>query len=191
MATTAEPDEITLTSLCDEVLARLPHGTKDEWASELLDLARRHRLDHELDTVLTHALSRRVSAHAARRAEAHRRAVEASRVIELGVTHDGAPLAGSHTPPRLLTRTLSVRTDDHRSQLTLWDAATPQQFVDAVHREARIIVGRTEQNAVRLGLARAIERDESLKALATVRDVCQALGIDPDTLGLDDLGATA
>jgi hypothetical protein len=182
-------DGPTLRELADQLIDADPHGGRDAWGPALLDLARRRGLDAELDRALAVHLGRYVHDVQVQRLKAAKRAALAARG-ELGVTHDGKPFL---VPParRRPTETLSVRDESGHSQPELWERVTPQQFLDATRRQGKVVTGLVEQQAVREGIAAALESDPELLALPTVGDACLRLGIDPDTLGLDDLGIGA
>jgi hypothetical protein len=92
------------------------------------------------------------------------------------VTHDGRAMD--------MTPTITVK-----NQLRLWTEVSPKEWVDAVLREDRVSRGRARMNAVRMEIAKLVDGDERLLALDTMGDVCEALGLDPTNVNLDDLAS--
>jgi hypothetical protein len=86
--------------------------------------------------------------------------------------------------------TISIRNAEGGSQGVLWIYASPAQFIDAVRREQAIVDGRNASNRLRWEIVRMLEQDDHLRELATLKDVCVELGIDPDTLDLEALEAS-
>lgn len=170
--------DLTLSDLADQVLMANYNGTKRDWGQELLDLVRAHDEQHLMTAVhekTVTALGNVVNS----RKTSRETAAKNERLASRAVAYTGRPL----------NPTISVRTESGARQGVLWIYATPRQYIDAVIREQKVIDGRNDANAVRLQLVELMQQDDHLQDLATLKDVCDELGIDPDTLGLDDLDA--
>jgi hypothetical protein len=166
-------------SIAEQVLGMHPDADKNTWGRAFLELADEHDMPdledwREAQVVL--AASRLVTRVKAAR-ERRRRD---ERLLSRGV---------AVTTGRPITPSISVRTEDGARQTVLWVEATPRQFVDAVLREQAVVDGRAESNAIRMQLAELLQGDKKLMSLPALREVCAELEIDPDTLGLDELGA--
>lgn len=173
--------DLTLADLADQVLSANSDGTKYEWGSELLDLVHAHDepgLDAEVRGKTVVALGNLVNG----RKSAQEKAAQQQRVKSLPIDYNGRPLASP---------TISVRGETGARQGVLWINATPQQYIEAVIREQRVVDGRNNANAIRLQLVEVMQRDEHLLTLSTLKDVCEELDINPDTLGLEDLEAAS
>lgn len=176
--------DLTLADLAEQVLLANYTGTKDQWGEELLQLVDAHDarcLAEEVRRKTVAALGNQVSQVKSRR----ERTAQNERLMARAVSADGRPMGKPLSP------TLSVRTESGARQSTLWIFATPRQYIDAVLREQKVIDGRNDSNAIRLHLVDLIQEDEHLQDLPTLKDVCDELGINPDTLGLEDLEADA
>lgn len=170
-------DDVTLLDLAQQVLTWAPNGTKQEWGAELLRLVHAHQsesLDREVENKLIAALGTYASGLKASR----ERSEQAQRMLDRGIAYNG----------RLVTPTIAVR-GDIGSQQVLWTEATPRQFIDAVLREQKVIDGRNDSNRMRRQLVELLLQDERLLDLDSLGAVCTELGIDPDTLALEELPA--
>lgn len=172
-------DDLTLYDLANQALDAGYDCTKQEWGEELLRLADLHSesvaIQQELRDKHVATLGKYVSdVKAQREKRAH-----AKRLMNRAVSYSG----------RVMTPTISIRNADGVTQGVLWIDATPRQFIEAVRREQAIVDGRNDSNRVRWNLARACLDDEHLLDLPTLKDVCAEMGVDPDTLGLSELGA--
>lgn len=172
----------TLGDFAAIVLDDMPDATKDECGAALArlvgDLYGAERWQHEAHARYIRSLGAVVSALSARTKDAEKRE-RLALATENGIAYNGRPI----------TETLSVRRDDGSRQLVLWTQATPSQFVEAVLREEAVAAGRVRSNRVRMQLASIIADDEHLMALPTLAAVCEREGINPDSLGLDELSA--
>ncbi len=173
-------DDLTLYDLANQVLDWGNDCTKHEWGEELLRLAQLHpdaiSVQQELNDKIVAGLGKYVSdIKASRERKAH-----AARLMNRAVSYSG----------RVMTPTISIRDETGATQGVLWIHATPAQFIDAVLREQAVVDGRNRSNRLRLHLVKRMQADESLRELAMLKDVCDAEGIDPDTLGLDELEAS-
>lgn len=177
------PEDVTLQTLAEQVLSDNPKGTKDEWARALQSLVGpidgSERWQAEAFAKYLSALGQYVASRAA--AIARAAAAEARDATENAVSYSGRPM----------TQTMSIRHEDGSTQLVLWINASPAKYVEAVFREQAVSTGRVNSNKVRMQLARILLDDESLMALPTLADVCAVQGIDPDSLGLDELDESA
>jgi len=171
--------EMTPADIAEQVLGELPQASITAWGKEFLRLAEVHDQPgiSEFVTAKTiAALGNYIKGVKAQQETARRNA----RLMARGVaTSTGRPI----------TPTLSVRAQDGSRQQCLWYEATPAQFLEAVLLEDQIVAGRLASNRVRLSVVEAMQNDASLMDLPTLVDVCEALGIDPDTLGLEELPA--
>lgn len=162
-----------LVELADEVLDDMPNATKYEWGQELSKRARSENLYAEINDRLNTSMGALVTSRKSTRESA---AMDA-RAPKVG--YDGS----------LLSPVISVANPDGGRQLTLWVNATPDQYVNAVTREQNVVDGRNRSNKVRLQLVERMIADPTLMELPHLKDVCVALRIDPDTLGLAELTA--
>ncbi|MDH2424856.1 hypothetical protein [Sphaerisporangium sp. TRM90804] len=163
--------------IAEMVLGLHPGADKAIWGAEFIKLAAEHddpEINAWIDSRLEAALGSYVNTVRTRR-EAQRRN---ERLIARGV---------SVTSGRLISPSMSVRRSDGARQGVLWVEATPAQFVEAVFREAAVVDGRAESNAIRMQLAALLKSDKQLMKLPTLADVCAELRLDPDTLALDTL----
>lgn len=165
-------------AIAEQVLGLHPKGTKLEWGKAFMALADDNFCDDPdlqdwLESREYSSLGKYVSDVRASK----EKAAQNERLMSRGV----AVASGRPVNPSLSIRHEGV------TQLTAWTEATPEQFIEAVLREQRVVDGRSDANAVRLGLVELMKDDEHLLSLPTLADVCAELGIDPDTLGLDDL----
>lgn len=169
--------DLTLTDLAEQVLDSDPAGSKHAWGEETLRLVELHQnamVDAEVRVLIVTALGRRVAGIKGQR----ERVAMNNRLVDRGVSYTGRPI----------TPTLSIRDTNGARQYVLWTEASPQQFIEAVLREQVTIDGRNDSNAVRLQVVEMVQADKHLMGLPTLRAVCDELGVDPDTLGLEDLG---
>lgn len=164
-------------AIAEQVAAMDPKGTKSAWGKAFLTLAAEHGMDDLADWQAAQLIAASGTYVAKVRAAEERRR-QAERLLTLGLSTAGG---------RPITPTLSVRAEGGGRQGVLWYEATPLQFIEAVMREQAVVDGRAESNAVRMRLAVQIRESEALMALPTLADVCAALGLDPDTLGLEGL----
>jgi hypothetical protein len=169
-------DDLTLTDLADQVMHWSYNGKKPEWGEELLRLANLHGLEEEVRDKTVATLGKFVSDHKAKWDAGQKKERWRKRGVILGVTHSGRPI----------TETLSVRGDDGKRQLPLWTQCSPRQYMEAVSREQRIVTGRDASNAIRWEIVNAMQAEPALLDLPTMLDVCKALGIDPDLVGLEE-----
>lgn len=168
--------DLNLSDLADQVLIANYNGTKHDWGRELLELVEAHDEAHLTDAV--HEKTIAALGNVVNQRKTHREtAAKNERLASRAVTYTGRPL----------NPTISVRTESGARQGVLWIYATPRQYIDAVIREQKVIDGRNDANAVRLQLVEVMNQDGHLQDLPTLKDVCDELGIDPDTLGLEDL----
>lgn len=169
-------DDIQPIDLAEQVLSANYLGTQAQWGRELRLLLDAHDEPHLLDWQrerLESSLANYVKQHKTRLE--HIRQQE--RALAIGITPNG----------RLINPTISVRNEAGGRQTLLWVEATPSQFIEAVLCEQSVIDGRNQSNRLRLHVVELLQQDESLMALPTLGAVCGAVGIDPDSLGLDDL----
>lgn len=169
--------DLTLSDLADQVLSANRNGSKHEWGSDLLALTQAHdepEIDDEVRGKTIAALGNVVNG----RKSAQEKQAQRDRLANLAISYDGRPL---------LNPTLSVRAPSGARQGKLWIDATPQEYIEAVIREQRVVDGRNNANAIRLQLVEVMQRDEHLMTLPTLKDVCAELNINPDALGLEDL----
>ena len=166
-------------AIADQVLGLLPTGSKVDWANKFMDIADEQddpAINAWLEQRLIVAIGDYINGRKALAAK-HR---QNQRLIDLGISVvNGRPISPH----------LSVRGDDGTRQGVLWIEATPQQFVDAVFREQAVVDGRAAANAVRMQLAGLIQSTPDLMVLPSLREVCDELKLDPDTLGLEELAA--
>jgi hypothetical protein len=168
--------DLNLYSLAEQVLRANPKATKYEWGVELRQLVQFHD-DRSVNAEVEEKTLTVLGQYVAGIKTNIEKQAQAERHIDRAVSYSG----------RLMTPTLSVRTD-LGSQTMLWTEASPQQFMEAVLREQAIIDGRRDSNRVRLSVFEMLKEDDQLSELPTLGDVCKQLHIDPDTLGLDELG---
>lgn len=171
--------DLTAHDLAEQVIAWDTTASKEQWGKEMLRLVEAHdtKALHEFVTARTvQALGSYVSS--VKGAQEKRRQYE--RQLKRGVS------AASGRPVK---PTMSIRNEDGSTTHMLWIEASPQQYVDAVLRESRVIGGRAASNEVRLQVVEAIQGDEALAEMDTLAQVCRELGIDPDTLALGELDA--
>lgn len=166
-----------LESIADQVLDLHPDHSKDEWGRAFLDIA----ADHDPEAFEQWARAK-LTASASRYVSDRKRAREAKRQAERLITRGVAVATG-----RPISPTMSIVADDGSRQQVLWVEASPTQFINAVMREQAIVNGRADSNATRLQVVEYLRSDDNLMSLPTLRDVCAALEIDPDALGLDEL----
>lgn len=163
-------------AIAEQVLAMHPKGGHAQWGHAYIDLVDELDADEVrpwMDERQAKDLGRYVGQVEAEREKRRRNERLMARGVAVGT---GRPI----------TPTLSVRTP-RGTRLMLWTEASPAQFVEAVLREQNVTEGRLAANAVRLTLVQAIKGDDELMALPTLADVCERLGVDPDSLGLTDL----
>lgn len=165
-------EEITPADLADQVLDAMPNGSKLEWGDELRALANVNHMDDFIDRKLTEGLGQFVSSRKAALA----RKDQAAKALAIGYN-------GSALSPVLSVRSNGATT------LALWVDVSPKQYVEAVLREQNVVEGRNRSNQIRLQLATQMIADDILMGLSTLREVCTAIGVDPDALGLDELSA--
>jgi hypothetical protein len=174
----------TLHELAEKVLADRPEDTIEQWGRALRSAVRKHperaKLNREVEGRLIATLGqyvKAVKADAEAKAQRERRLEQSKKTPK--ITYKG----------KVLAPTLSVRKPDGGRQLVLWVDVSPAVFVEAVNAQQNRIDGMNAANAVRIEVATKIRESEPLRSLATLREVCDQLGIDPDTLGLEELGA--
>lgn len=170
-------DAPSLADLAADVLALEPHSTKAQWGRMLDDLAAQ-TADEDVQAEVEAKKVIALGAYVAGVKSAQEKSRQAQRLLDRGISFSGRPM----------TPMLSIRTDEGAHQLTLWLEATPSQYIDAVLREQKVIDGRGDSNRVRLHIVDMLQEDESLMELACLRDVCDQLSVDPDTLLLEELG---
>lgn len=164
---------LTPTDLAEQVVASLPNGTLTEWGAELINLARFHGMDFWLDQRLTQSCG----AFAKNTYQQLEQRRQAERLVARGVTYSGKPMSS----------TISIKNDDGSRQTVLWIDASPAAFIEAVLTEQAVIRGRQDANSLRFQVVEMLQDDPTLRELPTLGAVCEACGIDPDTLGLDEL----
>lgn len=170
---------LTAHDLAEQVIRWDTNASKEQWGKEMLRLVEAYDTEglHEfVNTRTVQALGAYVSS--VKGAQERQRQYE--RQLQRGVS------AASGRPVK---PTMSIRKDDGSTTHMLWIEASPQQYVDAVLRESRVIGGRAASNEIRLQVVEAIQADEELASLATLAQVCRKLGVDPDTLALGELGS--
>lgn len=165
----------TLYDLAEKVIASDPTATKAEWGKSLLALTEGASGDlaAEVHSKLLGALGHYVSG--IKSAQEKRR--QKQRLMDMGIAYNG----------RLINPMLSITTEDGDPQYALWLEATPRQFIDAVLKEQNVVDGRNTSNQVRMQVVKMLQEDESLMDMASLRDVCDQLGVDTDTLALEEL----
>lgn len=164
-------------AIAEQVIGLHPHGSKREWGRAFLALAEDFADDPELAAWLRAREEASLGRYCADIQQHRQRVAQNERLMTRGV----AVATGRPINPSLSIRNEGV------AQLMHWIEATPEQFIEAVLREQRVVDGRRDANAVRLALVELMKDDERLMKLPTLADVCAELGIDPDTLGLGDL----
>ncbi len=164
-------------AIAEQVIGLDPDGNKTTWGKAFLELAEQYGMSDFGDWKNAQLISI-CGTQVGRVKTAIERKQKNARLLERGV----AVGTGLNVNP-----TISVRTKDGARQLMLWTKATPAQFLAAVFREQAIVDGRAESNAIRMQLAERLRKDELLMELPTLGDVCAALEIDADILGLDEL----
>lgn len=171
--------DLTARDLAEQVIAWDAHASKSEWGEEMLRLIHEHDVDslHEFVHAQTvHSLGAYVSSVKA--------GMEKKRQYERQLKRGVSTATGRPVKP-----TMSIRQDDGSTTHMLWIEASPQQYVEAVLREARVVAGRAASNEIRMQVVEAIQGDENLADLPTLADVCRELAIDPDTLELAELAS--
>lgn len=165
---------MSLADLASDVLAWDRRASKHEWGLDLL--ARVEDADDDaLNEEVREKLIGKLGDYVAGVKAAAEKARQAERMLAVG--YNGRPI----------TPTVSVRNEDGSTQTMLWIDASPAQFMDAVLREQSVVDGRLRSNIVRLKVVDMLRQDDCLMDLPTLQDVCNALGVNPDTLGLDEL----
>lgn len=170
---------MSLVDLAADVLLWDPKGSKHDWGVDLLRRVEAAE-DDERDTLnaeVREKMIAKLGEYVSGVKASSEKARQAERMLAVG--YNGRPI----------TPTVSVRNIDGSTQSMLWVDATPAQFLEAVLREQSVIDGRRDSNIVRLKVVDMLRQDESLMDLPSLRDVCTVLNVDPDTLGLEELGA--
>lgn len=170
-------DDLSPNDLAEQVIRMLPRGNLAEWGAEMVKLARFHKFDGWLDDRLAASCANYVKSV---KTSMDQRA-QSERLMARGVAYNG----------RAVSPTISIAGKDGGRQTVLWVEASPQAFMEAVLAEQSVIDGRNQSNRVRFQLVALMQEDPALADLPTLGDVCRACGIDPDTLGLGDLGEAA
>jgi hypothetical protein len=165
---------ITPHDLAEQVVTANPTGTKDEWSQDFLALVPAHGLEWFVKQQTANAIGQYVSNVEANR----RKRRQKEEALRRGIS------VATHSP------VISVRGAEGR-QLMLWIDASPAQYLEAVLTEQAVVDGRGRANVVRLRLAQRMQAEPELLALATLGEVCKAIGVDPDVLGLDELSLPA
>lgn len=163
-------------AIAEQVLGLHPGASKVEWGKAFLALAEDFD-DEDLGEWLTRRQHYSLGEYVASVKNAREKSAQNKRLLDRGI---------SVATGRPINPSLSIRREGV-TQLAAWVQASPEEFVEAVLREQRVVDGRRDANAVRMALVELMKDDDGLMALLTLADVCDELGIDPDTLGLDDL----
>lgn len=168
-------EELSPSDLADQVLDESPKASKTEWGARLAEVARAHGMTAFLDRALTEKLG----AYVAGRKSLLAKRRQADDLATRAVGYDGTPLSP----------VISVGTSKGERQLKLWVDASPAEFMAAVFTEQSVVDGRNRANSLRMQIAEQIAEDETLQELSTLAEVCTALGVDPNMLGLSELAA--
>jgi len=169
-------EDLNAANLAGQVLSESPHGSKLEWGERFLELARFHAMPHIREFISQRTVAA-LGSYVAGIKAAEEKKRQNERILSRGISHTG----------RLITPTISIRGGDGSRQQGLWVEASPFQFIEAVLREQNVIDGRAASNAMRMKVVEMLQSDPGLMDLATLGEVCRELGVDPDTLGLDEL----
>ncbi len=164
-------------AIAEQVLGLYPDSSKVEWGQAFLELAGGFD-EPEFAVWLEAREHSSLGAYVAAVKSAKERRAQHERLMARGL----AVATG-----RPINPAMSIRRDGYAPTSMLWTEAQPQEFIEAVMREQRVVQGRLDANAARLALVALMKDDEHLLSLPSLGHVCDELGIDPDTLGLGDL----